>query len=231
MDWMPPSTDEWSKRNQQALQGLLNINQFLPVTGDIQSGLLAAQDVRNQKYGSAALNALGVLPFLPALGGVTKIAKEIRPPKESLYDVASSNFDFALPVGNKTVDIKSLKGMVSASAYDQNKIKNLASKIKSPEGYIERLIIDDKGNVLEGQHRLQALRQIGQSDVPVSIIKDMSSIVDNVKKSGLRSEQARNIVQNAYEMVNEVGSAKKAMEMYDIPKEYKKAYEIAFKNL
>lgn len=69
---MPPSTEEWSKRNQQALQGLLNINQFLPVTGDIQSGLLAAQDVRDKNYGSAALNALGVLPFLPALGGVLK---------------------------------------------------------------------------------------------------------------------------------------------------------------
>ena len=75
MDWMPPSTEEWSKRNRQALQGLLNINQFLPVTGDIQSGLLAAQDVRDKNYGSAALNALGVLPFIPGLS--TKLTSKI----------------------------------------------------------------------------------------------------------------------------------------------------------
>lgn len=62
--------DAWSKRNLAAFEGLLNVNQFLPVTGDIQSGILAAQDVRNKDYSSAALNALGVLPFIPALGGV-----------------------------------------------------------------------------------------------------------------------------------------------------------------
>lgn len=62
--------DEWSKRNTKALEGLLSINQFLPVTGDIQSAVTAVQDVRDKNYGSAALNALGVLPFLPAFGGV-----------------------------------------------------------------------------------------------------------------------------------------------------------------
>lgn len=48
------------------------INQFLPVTGDIQAGLLAANDVKQGNYGSAALNSLGLLPFVPALGGVVK---------------------------------------------------------------------------------------------------------------------------------------------------------------
>jgi hypothetical protein len=37
---------DWSKRNAQGFQGLLDVNQFLPVTGDIQSGLLASQDLQ-----------------------------------------------------------------------------------------------------------------------------------------------------------------------------------------
>ena len=64
--------DAWNKRNQQAFQGILDVNQFIPVSGDVQSGLMAADDLRNQQYGSAALNAVGLLPFIPSLGGVTK---------------------------------------------------------------------------------------------------------------------------------------------------------------
>lgn len=52
---------------------LLGINQFLPVTGDIQSGIMAAQDVKQGNYGSAALNSLGLLPFIPAMGGILKV--------------------------------------------------------------------------------------------------------------------------------------------------------------
>ncbi len=63
--------DAWNKRNQGAFQGLLNVNQFVPVSGDIQSGIMAAKDVKEGNYGSAALNAVGLLPFIPALGGIT----------------------------------------------------------------------------------------------------------------------------------------------------------------
>lgn len=40
--------------------------------GDIASGLLAADDLRKGNYGEAALNGLGLLPFVPAMGGVLK---------------------------------------------------------------------------------------------------------------------------------------------------------------
>jgi len=63
--------DAWSKRNKGAFEGLLNVNQFVPVTGDIQSGVMAGQDLAQGNYGSAALNAVGLLPFVPALGGIT----------------------------------------------------------------------------------------------------------------------------------------------------------------
>lgn len=69
---------EWSKRNLSAFEGLLNVNQFLPVTGDIQSGIMAAQDVKKGNYGSAALNSLGLLPFIPAMGGVLKDINPLR---------------------------------------------------------------------------------------------------------------------------------------------------------
>ena len=61
---------DWSKRNAQAMGGLLTLNGLMPVTGDIQAGLLAANDVKNGNYGSAALNGIGLLPFVPAMAGM-----------------------------------------------------------------------------------------------------------------------------------------------------------------
>jgi hypothetical protein len=81
----PLSSNRWNDKQQlvtpsgkivesapSATDAALAINQFMPVTGDIQSGVMAANDLANKQYGSAALNALGVLPFVPSLGGVIK---------------------------------------------------------------------------------------------------------------------------------------------------------------
>lgn len=42
--------------------------------GDVISGLLAVDDLRKGDYGSAALNGLGLVPFVPAMGGILKRA-------------------------------------------------------------------------------------------------------------------------------------------------------------
>lgn len=42
----------------------------IPIVSDLAAAGLAADDVRKGNYGTAALNALGVLPFIPALGGI-----------------------------------------------------------------------------------------------------------------------------------------------------------------
>lgn len=51
------------------------ISDFAPLVGDIKSGGLAIDDFINGDYGSAALNALGVLPFLPGLGTMRNAIK------------------------------------------------------------------------------------------------------------------------------------------------------------
>lgn len=100
-EWTPPSAEDWSKRNAQALQGLLGINQFLPVTGDIQSGILAANDLQNKQYGSAALNAVGLLPFIPALGGIIKGA--------SVKPIASNIDEYKAMIGDTALEFQHYK--------------------------------------------------------------------------------------------------------------------------
>ena len=64
------------------MSGLLDFamqaNQYIPVSGDIQSGILAANDVAQGNYTNAALNAAGLLPFVPSLGAATKNVDSYR---------------------------------------------------------------------------------------------------------------------------------------------------------
>jgi hypothetical protein len=183
----------------------------------------------NQALSKSELTPVDVaMSFAPTLGGTIKI---IKPAKESLQQVADSNFTFGIPVGNKTVDINSLNGMMSTSTSDATKVNKIMNQMKTPEGYIERLIIDDKGNVIEGQHRLNALRNLGETKVPVSVIKDMSNAVDSVKNTGMRNEHARQIVQQAHDMLNEAKTPENAFQMFDIPNQYANAYKAAFESI
>lgn len=93
-------------------KGALFANSFMPVTGDIQSGILAANDVKNGDYGSAALNGLGILPFIPALAGVLgknsdSIANVLKKTKYELaHETAQKNAVemLGLPPNNTAMD-------------------------------------------------------------------------------------------------------------------------------
>lgn len=63
--------------NVNLMENAKFINSFMPITGDIQSGIEAGQDLKKGNYGSAALNAVGLLPFVPALGGVLAPSKYV----------------------------------------------------------------------------------------------------------------------------------------------------------
>jgi hypothetical protein len=110
---------DWSKRNAQGFQGILDVNQFLPVTGDIQSGVMAAQDVKKGNYGSAALNSLGLLPFVPALGGI--VSKEV-----------AKNIDMPITLPKSEEFLSAVKGTPNASITPEGLNLNLV-RYQKPE--------------------------------------------------------------------------------------------------
>jgi len=156
---------------------------------------------------------------------------KVRPAKERLVDVADSNFDIGIPQGDKTVNINSLVGRMSSATDDAQKVDALAKQMASDGGYIERLIVDQFGNVIEGQHRLNALRKLGVKDVPVSVINDYSSTFEMLTKSGMRPEHARNVVQHSAEMLKDSGTAAKVLEEYELPRGYEDAFRAALKHM
>lgn len=62
----PRKSDKQTPSQEMNLRGLLDMATNIPGAGDALSGGMALYDAAKGDYGSAALNALGVLPFLSA---------------------------------------------------------------------------------------------------------------------------------------------------------------------
>ena len=150
---------------------------------------------------------------LSAAKPVLKPALKIKPPTENIANVRDANFKHPKTIGNQTVKIDKLSGGVRLSdPNEQKRVKELARKIVSPDGYISRIIVDHNNNVIEGQHRLEALRLLGIEDVPVFKIEDLadtmpvSKMEEAVKQVGaIHPDQAGQLVRNAVEHIADDG--------------------------
>lgn len=135
----------------------------------------------------------------------------VKPPSDNIANVIDANFYYPKKIGNQTVKIGDLSGGVRMNdPTEAKRVKDLAEKMSSPDGYISRIIVDHNNNVIEGQHRLEALRQLGMEDVPVYKIEDLSetmpvnemeSAVNSV--GGIHPDNAYQLVRNALEHISE----------------------------
>jgi hypothetical protein len=140
-------------------------------------------------------------------------ALKVKPPSDNILNVRQSNFNHSRPIGNETVNIDELSGGVRLSDPSERKrVDELASKISSPDGYISRIIVDQDNNVIEGQHRLEALRQIGVQDVPVYKIEDLeaSMPVDKMRDAmnevgAIHPDYVHQLLGHALDHISEAG--------------------------
>ena len=244
----------------RALAGQRDVNTLPdPLTYAVMQGLLGT---RPDEMGFSVLNpdyekikkvaepafALGLLgQAAPALAPLTKglpvgatiknvgTKLRVKPPTDDVYEVMDATFDYAKLGGNKTLPIDQLTGGVrTTDPTEVKRVKELANKISSPEGYISRIIVDDLGNVLEGQHRLEALRLLGEKNVPVSVIEDLSNKYDipAMKKAlegKFRSDETRQLLKHSIDTLEEAGSIDKALSDFAMPARYQKPFEDAIK--
>lgn len=94
------------------------------------------------------------------------------------------------------VDISLLNGGTDLrQSSERKRVDALKAKIMSDEGYIARLIIDANNNVVEGQHRLDALRELGFDKAPVVRLFGVSDFVDD--ENALQAVLAANEVHHS----------------------------------
>ena len=180
------------------------------------------------KYAGAVGDAIGAAKrgaLSNAERGMVKLTDDlpIVSPKENIRTVLDSNYESGRLVGNETVPIEELFGGVGREKSDLRRVRELVDKMKSPDGYIERLIVDQDGNVVEGQHRLSALRELGIKNVPITRVADNMAGIDVPKTKdairavgGMHSDNINRTVANVAEILREKGSASAVREAYDL---------------
>jgi len=162
----------------------------------------------------------------------------VHPAPEDVHEVADSNFEHSTVQGDKTVPIESLRGGVNLSdPGERARVDRLKARMNGADGYIARLITADNGDVLEGQHRLDALRELGAKQVHVTQIRDnarganvseMRSAIRNV--GALHSDHVHQIIGQSLEMLqDEGGSADKVLQNYDLSGPYEQHYIAALR--
>ena len=163
----------------------------------------------------------------------------VIPPKENLQTVIGSNTIGGYVEGEETVPIDSLSGGISTSKRAQDTVKDIAAQMSSPSGYIERLIVDQDGNVIEGAHRLEALRKIGIEEIPVTRIVDPTSSLDLVSMRKAMEKEGKIHPDHVNQIMSEIGNMLretdndpgKVLTDYIFPAGYEKYFKAALTSL
>lgn len=167
--WDKNLTDKQKFRLQEPKDpSLLDVVSTVPnPVGDVASGLLAAQDLSKGNYGTAALNSLGLLPFIPSMGAVVKnVGKEVNAyplaPAGTRYEEYSGNLTYMTP--------DEYLRNVRPLTLDESSLDNIADLKRHVEsgGKLDPLAIYPSGKE-DGRHRAYLAKELGINQVPVAL--------------------------------------------------------------
>ena len=156
----------------------------------------------------------------------------IRPSTDDLYEVLSAQTNAGRAMPNTLIPIENMSGGVNlADPRQRARVDDLKAKMLGDDGHISRIIADHEGNVVEGQHRFEALRELGATHVPVEQFRDYGAMVDTPSyydaiKNAQRipSDNQNSIGAMALENYAEAGNLAAAREMWEAPRGFEPAY-------
>ena len=159
---------------------------------------------------------------------------DVRPPTDNIRDVIDSNFNAGRLVGDRMMPIDEVYGGSVSGADSQRRVQELADRIAGPEGYFSRIIVDQDGNVIEGAHRIDALRLLGATEVPVTQVEDIFARIDKprldetIRASGLRtSDHVNRVGADAVELLGRYGSPEAVLNEIEFPPGFDSHYRAA----
>ena len=162
--------------------------------------------------------------------GIGSLMDKIRPAEKNLLTVLGlSNKNNKRVVGDEMVPIDSLNERRFNHPDHAKRIGDLIEKMARPDGYVERLIIDQDDSVVKGQHRLQALRGLGETMVPVTrVTDDFAPNFDDLRvKSYDQAQRAKEMRRKKESLYQLIGNTEQRLPM-DNASRMKRAEEMGF---
>ena len=235
--WTMPSEPDVLPADERELFG----DQALPVSAPEAAVAADQAAAEPAPGGSTPPEALPAeqLP-VPAEGGPAPEEEAEAPPAieaalatDDPYDVLAANFSagYVPDDPNEDVAVADLKGGVRMSdPREREAVEALAAEIRESE-HINRIIVDDDNNVMEGQHRLEAAKLLGQETIPIVRVVDLGNkyqieaMTAAAQEAGrLRDEQAKRVAENVAEILHKGED----LSEYEVGGQLQAAYEAAY---
>ncbi len=150
---------------------------------------------------------------------------EVRSSPDSVREVMESN---GCTVGARAA-VFPVAGLQPAyeiyDASDRERIDRLKEEILSDDGYIAKLVIRPDGEVVEGQHRAWALKELNFDNAPVAIVYAPEDVIPDPKAlvaalPKMRSDHLNQLVSQLLQIV----FAKENLDDYDPPRGWEEAW-------
>ena len=154
-----------------------------------------------------------------------KVNLPVKPPSENIHDVVDSNYKYGKIVGNKNLPVNQIKNLLDTyDPNDKERIDTLVQQMSSPNGYISRIIVDNKNYIVEGRHRLEAFKKLGFETIPVVVIKDLENeyniqeVFNKLKETTkLHKDQIRSLILEAINALEQSNNAEDAIHNFKMP--------------
>ena len=163
----------------------------------------------------------------------------IKSSSDDIYEVGEAN-DLTISAKKENVPLMQLHGGVNLNDVNERKrIDKLKDIILSPDGYISTIIIDGDNNVIEGQHRFQALIELKFDYAPVVRLKGIDDYIKNrididntLKENGvLKSDYRNQLITMIAKIISDENGDVKQLKDYTPPQGFETAWNAAINKL
>lgn len=151
---------------------------------------------------------------------------DIKPPSEDIYGVGEAN---GLTIKNikETIPIKNIGfgGVRINDPNERKRIDNLKKEILKNK-FISRVIVDSDNNIIEGQHRYEAMKELGFDFIPVVKLFGIDDYINSkmiyklLDKYKIHSDYKNQIINMVAEIIANENGNYLELKNYEPPKGY-----------
>jgi disulfide oxidoreductase YuzD len=157
---------------------------------------------------------------------------KIKPSSDDINEVARSN-DLTINRKLENIPVTEISYTINTNdPYQRTRIDNLKKQIEQNK-YISRIIVDSSNTIIEGQHRFQAIKELGFDSIPAvklfgidDYLKDREVIEDLLKKENIHSDHRYQLIQMISEIISDENGNIKELYNYEAPRGFERVWNI-----